>query len=63
MIIHVAADLCCGHHRCVEVAPQVYRIEDGFNACDGMEVPPELESLAEAGAQLCPESAITLTTN
>lgn len=61
LIITVAADLCCGHHRCVEAAPELYRTdEDGFCACDAMAVPEGLEQQAEFGAQMCPEGAITL---
>lgn len=60
MKITVAPDLCCGHHRCVEIAPQVYELVDGFNVCDGREVPVGLEQMARDGAVACPEGAIEL---
>jgi ferredoxin len=58
--IHVAPDLCCGHHRCAEIAPSVYELEDGFNRMDGHVVPKGLEQEARYGAEACPESAIEL---
>ncbi|MGE0881707.1 MAG: ferredoxin [Acidimicrobiia bacterium] len=58
LIIRVAADLCCGHHRCTEVAPDVFTLEQGLNSSDGQRVPEGLEAKARLGASLCPESAI-----
>lgn len=65
MKVRVAPDLCCGAQRCWEVAPEFYRLEDGFSALvsepvDHM-VPPEFEEAALRGAAACPESAITIT--
>ncbi len=63
MKVCVAPDLCCGAQRCAEVAPEVYKIVDGFSAFVGAgdyEVPKELEKLAVRGARACPESAITI---
>lgn len=60
LVIRVAADLCCGHHRCTEAAPDVYVLEQGLNASDGLAVPDGLEAKARQGADLCPEGAITL---
>lgn len=64
MKLRVAADLCCGAQRCVVVAPEVYRLADGFNALAGAEteyeVPKGLEQKAVRGARACPESAIRI---
>jgi ferredoxin len=60
LVISVAPDLCCGHHRCTEAAPDVYVLEQGLNAADGMTVPAGQETKARQGADLCPEGAITL---
>jgi ferredoxin len=64
MKVRVAPDLCCGAQRCAEVAPQVYKVADGFNvwAADGAEhpVPADLEAIAVRGARACPESAIKI---
>ncbi|MET0371305.1 MAG: ferredoxin [Sphingobium sp.] len=64
MRICVSPDLCCGAQLCVEIAPEVYALNDeGFNAlvgADPVEVAPELEEKAREGAQGCPESAIQI---
>lgn len=55
--------LCSGHGQCAAMAPEVYDIDDdGFNVDVGrsVEVPAEKEAAARAGADVCPESAITL---
>lgn len=52
---------CSGHARCFAVAPEVYEIDDeGFNAIDEADVPPDLESSARDGAEACPEHAIII---
>ena len=64
MKIRVAPDLCCGAQRCSEVAPDVYKIVDGFNslvvATEDYVVPEGLENSARRGARACPESAIKI---
>lgn len=64
MRIKVAPDLCCGAGRCVEVAPDVYRLSEGFNALvtasEPEAVPAGLEASARLGARACPERAISL---
>ncbi|RZT86697.1 ferredoxin [Pseudonocardia sediminis] len=53
--------LCAAHGQCAAVAPDVYDLDDeGYNALVGkhVDVPPELEASARAGAVACPESAI-----
>jgi ferredoxin len=62
MKIRVSADLCCGAQRCAVVAPEVYKLVDGFNALVGASedfvVPAGLEAQATRGARACPECAI-----
>lgn len=62
MKIRVSADLCCGAQRCAVVAPEVYQLQDGFNALVGATedyvVPVALETQAAKGARACPERAI-----
>ena len=64
MKVRVAPDLCCGAQRCAEVAPQFYKLVDGFNAfaADNQEhpVPADMVDAAVRGARACPESAITI---
>lgn len=64
MKVRVSPDLCCGAQRCAAVAPDVYRIVDGFNALVGAAedyvVPDELKASAVRGARACPESAIRI---
>jgi len=63
MKLRVVPDLCCGAQRCVAVAPDVYKLADGYNALVGQpdwEVPAGLEPQAVRGARACPESAIKI---
>lgn len=63
MKIRVSPDLCCGAQRCAAVAPEVYKIKDGFNALVGAAdyvVPENLKAEAVRGAKACPECAIKL---
>jgi ferredoxin len=64
MKVSVSPDLCCGAQLCAKVAPDFYRLEDGFNALvnvDEVEVPEEHRKAAVRGARSCPESAIRVT--
>ncbi len=57
----VRKDLCCGAALCVQMAPDVYRLDElGYNDMDGQTVPPGKEAEADTGARACPESAIKL---
>ena len=61
MKIRVRQDLCCAAQLCTQVAPDVFRLDElGYNASDGDEVPVEKEDNARAGAEICPERAISL---
>jgi ferredoxin len=61
MRITVDHDICTGHGRCATVAPDVYSLDDaGFCAVTTLEVGPELAAAARAGANNCPERAITV---
>jgi ferredoxin len=64
MKIRVSPDLCCGAQRCAVVAPDVYKIVDGFNSLAGAPedylVPEPLKANAIRGARACPESAIRI---
>jgi ferredoxin len=63
MRISVDAEQCNGHGRCYTVSPEAYVPDDeGYCADRGRsrEIPPGLETAARAGAQACPEGAITI---
>jgi ferredoxin len=63
MRISVDADRCSGHGRCYAVSPEVYTSDDeGYCAEQGTnwDVGPELAAAARAGAEACPEGAITV---
>jgi ferredoxin len=61
MRIVVDHDLCSGHGRCASIAPSVYELDDmGFCAIDEVEVAPADQAAARAGADSCPERAITV---
>jgi ferredoxin len=62
MRIRVDPELCSGHARCGDVAPEIYELDDeGYNLLrhEGVvEVPPGQEAAAERGMRVCPERAI-----
>jgi ferredoxin len=61
MKIRVSPDLCCGAQRCAAVAPEVYKLKNGYNALVGATdylVPDDLKTQAVRGAKACPECAI-----
>jgi ferredoxin len=64
MRIRVDPELCSGHARCGEVAPEVYELDDeGYNELRHqgvVEVPPGLEAAVGRGMRVCPERAITI---
>lgn len=61
--LYVVVDLkkCCGYTTCAEVCPEVYKLDDdGFAYTDDERVPFGLEEKARAGADACPEGAISI---
>ncbi|MCW2495154.1 ferredoxin [Jatrophihabitans sp.] len=62
MKILVDKDKCTGHARCNAVAPDLYELDDnGYCSLTELQVPVGSESDAQAGADECPEGAITIT--
>ena len=62
--LHVSINIarCCGYGGCAVECAEVYKIdEDGFSYVESELVPEGLEEQARAGADACPEGAITLT--
>ena len=59
MKVRVDGELCAGHGRCYELAPEVYG-EDERGHCRVLNasVPPALADKARAGERNCPEGAI-----
>lgn len=60
-MIHVEADreTCEGHGLCVQVAPEVYQLdEDGVVVLVHDEVDESQKAAAEAGARVCPVAAL-----
>ncbi|MET0360229.1 MAG: ferredoxin [Sphingobium sp.] len=66
MKVCISRDLCCGAQTCVEVAPDVYSLNDeGFNALVDAEdacglIKDGLEDQAREGAEACPERALKI---
>lgn len=61
MMIDVKLPACEGHGLCAQTAPQIYELdEEGYVRLLVNEIPPELESAAEAGARVCPVAALTV---
>jgi ferredoxin len=52
---------CVGHARCNATAPDVYDLDDdGYVVPPEGDVPADLENQARAGADACPERALTV---
>lgn len=61
MRIKVHPGLCEGHGVCRRFAPSVYQLDaDGYLDLHLLDVPPELEGDAAAGADACPARAISV---
>lgn len=61
MRVRVDLQACTGHGRCYSLSPDVFTADDdGHCVLLVEEVPAELEAQARAGAQNCPEQAITV---
>lgn len=60
MKIDVDLNKCEGHGLCVQVAPDVYGLDDeGYVFLKVQQpIPPELEDAAAAGARVCPVAAL-----
>lgn len=59
MKVRVDANLCVGHGRCYELAPDVYGDDErGHCTLRHVDIPPELEKQARMGEENCPEGAI-----
>ncbi|OBK23230.1 ferredoxin [Mycobacterium asiaticum] len=60
--VSIDADRCVGHGRCYSLAPDIFDADEvGHSVLRVEEVSGELEQHAVAGAQNCPEEAITIT--
>jgi ferredoxin len=60
LLVTVDRSKCCGYTLCAVEAPDVYSIDDEGFAVAPKTVPAELEGQARAGADACPETAISL---
>ena len=62
MKVHVDAELCQGHNRCVALAPSLFELDEYGNASavSGEPVPPDLEAAARLAEANCPERAVVL---
>jgi ferredoxin len=61
MRVSVDAEVCTGHGRCYVLGPDVF-VSDDYGHCVVVqdEVGSDLEAQARAGAENCPERAITV---
>lgn len=61
MRVTVDDKLCMGHTLCSVTGPDVYDLDDEGHCLPlATEIPAELEDQAVAGADACPERAITV---
>ncbi len=61
--VRVDGDKCQGHNRCMQVAAELFDVDDygyAHELNDGA-LTPELEEKARLAIRNCPERAITLT--
>ena len=62
MKVAIDVDLCQGHGRCYEIAPEVFTDDDrGRGELLMVDVPADLQDKVRQAANTCPERAITLT--
>jgi ferredoxin len=61
--VSVDKELCIGHGRCYDVAPELFEDdEEGYAVVRGDgSVPPDQADTARLAVRLCPERAVTLT--
>jgi ferredoxin len=61
MRLRVNPIACEGHALCVELLPELIRLDDwGYPIIDMRDVPIELESLARRAADACPTLALLI---
>lgn len=57
--INIARDRCEGHGLCEQLAPEIYRLDDGGDLEVLVDdISPALRPKADAGARVCPVAAI-----
>ena len=62
MNARVDSELCVGHGRCYEIAPEVFGDDErGHCVVLALLVPPDQEDAARRAEGNCPERAISLT--
>ena len=62
MKVTVDADVCTGHGRCYVLAPDVFEADDyGHCVVRNDDIGDDLVAQARAGADNCPDRAISLT--
>ncbi len=62
MKVAIDVDLCQGHGRCYEIAPEVFTDDDrGRGELLMVEIPADLQEKVRQAANTCPERAITLS--
>ena len=62
MKVRVDQQLCEGHARCVQVAPEIFeQDEQGYSWTSDADVPLEFQEAVRRAERNCPEGAITTT--
>lgn len=61
MKVHIDPDLCQGHARCAQLAPDAFVLDDqGHGEPRSSEVDPAQEAAVRSAVANCPERAITI---
>jgi len=59
VLVQADHDRCEGHGHCADIAPEVFEFDDdAVVVVRQEEIPPELETKAEAGTRACPVAAL-----
>jgi len=62
MKVAIDVDLCQGHGRCYEIAPEVFTDDDrGRGELLMVDVPADLQDKVRQAVNTCPERAITIS--
>ncbi|MDD2817758.1 MAG: ferredoxin [Candidatus Nanopelagicales bacterium] len=62
MKVAIDVDLCQGHGRCYEIAPEVFTDDDrGRGELLMVEIPADLQEKVRQAVNTCPERAITIS--
>ncbi len=64
MKVHIDKDVCAGFGFCLDLAPEVFELnDDGYAVVLSADVPVDKEEAVRTAVMQCPSSAISITEN